>query len=1015
MRTIQNDPRNGESSDDGTSNASSEEDEEEGSNEEEGEDIPANLTKDMEDGDFDRLVRGIRESENGSSSGMLGKAWNINVEAQEAEFRDDLREASGVGKRKGKRGKRGGVVLSPEVRALVGGGNQAYVDNDIEKTMKIMQEVIRVEPRAESAWRVLAQCHEDSGNSERALLMRVMAAHLSNDPDEWDALAERSRSLGFHQQALYCYRKLYNLDPSNTTALWDRAALAKEIGELRTAYHSLLAILRKLPHDLTVLEELRPILIELSELDLCAKLFQGAFDHYFQTFPTGIGINPDTQTEVPGGGFGLMEVLVLADLYNTLAHYDKAVETIRKGCRWLQGRAKQVFWDNCEDDREYDAAEGIRTGEGDIQPGMYALDVNARHRLAIARLKSGDITEGKMHAKIVLAEDVKEYAPLFGEIADAYFDGGLYAEAGQIYEILGADSETSSIHTLMQAAACRHMVGDIKEAAEVYEHIIAADVTNKDAKMKLAEMYESLGEVRKALDLVLQVIDSRKRSRGGKQDAEGQDTDPARSSLFEEKARAGKIKQPRQHKMSAAELRKAEASVEKEVTQWYHRVTELWPVMLAGQEDAMREWILEAEKLIEMFRHTRPLFLSTRHQGFRGMFPRSAKRKTTEASEESMAVRLQLELRRCLPSVLAIVAGRFLPGRDSTTQTQPNAKGRFVDSFRTISFDNWLRLFIQYAFLMTQRDEVDYAVEVLRHVSWSNAFQDPKEQDTIRFAIIACAINGNRLPIAVEQARKLINTHQFNNEPFRILLASLGHGMHATDAILASTLSKHLLRELKTIDSAIKNKDTLKWNNVTKRYAPTGAKAEEEDEEETGGTAAVSQHDDGKDASRPNMPTKHNPMCVALYGQICLAAKSYQSALFYLLHAYEYCPHDPMICLCLAVASIGRAMQRQADNRHHLITQGLAFLTKYRRLRGDDAQCMDEVEYNFGRAFHQIGLLTHAARHYERVLEIAEKHGGPDVVDSGISSTAAYNLSLIYTTTGSVSQVEALYRRWLSL
>lgn len=49
-----------------------------------------------------RLVQGIRDSENGTSSGMLGQTWNINVENQEAEFMDDLREASGVGKRKGK-------------------------------------------------------------------------------------------------------------------------------------------------------------------------------------------------------------------------------------------------------------------------------------------------------------------------------------------------------------------------------------------------------------------------------------------------------------------------------------------------------------------------------------------------------------------------------------------------------------------------------------------------------------------------------------------------------------------------------------------------------------------------------------------------------------------------------------------------------------------------------------------------------------------------------------------------
>lgn len=41
------------------------------------------------------------------------------------------------------------------------------------------------------------------------------------------------RELGYNQQALYCYGKLYSLDPTNVTALWDRATLAKEIGELR--------------------------------------------------------------------------------------------------------------------------------------------------------------------------------------------------------------------------------------------------------------------------------------------------------------------------------------------------------------------------------------------------------------------------------------------------------------------------------------------------------------------------------------------------------------------------------------------------------------------------------------------------------------------------------------------------------------------------------------------------------------------------------------------------------------
>lgn len=38
-------------------------------------------------------------------------------------------------------------------------------------------------------------------------------------------------------------------------------------------------------------------------------------------------------------------------------------------------------------------------------------------------------------------------------------------------------------------------------------------------------------------------------------------------------------------------------------------------------------------------------------------------------------------------------------------------------------------------------------------------------------------------------------------------------------------------------------------------------------------------------------------------------------------------------------------------------TQSLAFLSRYRTLRGPGALEMDEVNFNFGRAFHQLGEL----------------------------------------------------------
>jgi hypothetical protein len=56
-----------------------------------------------------------------------------------------------------------------------------------------MQEVIRIEPRAPAAWSVLAQCYSDMKEPKKELQLRIMAAHLRHDADEWDRLARSSK------------------------------------------------------------------------------------------------------------------------------------------------------------------------------------------------------------------------------------------------------------------------------------------------------------------------------------------------------------------------------------------------------------------------------------------------------------------------------------------------------------------------------------------------------------------------------------------------------------------------------------------------------------------------------------------------------------------------------------------------------------------------------------------------------------------------------------------------------
>jgi general transcription factor 3C polypeptide 3 (transcription factor C subunit 4) len=59
-------------------------------------------------------------------------------------------------------------------------------------------------------------------------------------------------------------------------------------------------------------------------------------------------------------------------------------------------------------------------------------------------------------------------------------------------------------------------------------------------------------------------------------------------------------------------LRALEVQKEKEVVKGYRRLKEIWSSMLAGEKDPEREWLVEAEKLIDMFRETRNLFVTSR-------------------------------------------------------------------------------------------------------------------------------------------------------------------------------------------------------------------------------------------------------------------------------------------------------------------------------------------------------------------------------------------------------------------
>ena len=92
------------------------------------------------------------------------------------------------------------------------------------------------------------------------------------------------------------------------------------------------------------------------------------------------------------------------------------------------------------------------------------------------------------------------------------------------------------------------------------------------------------------------------------------------------------------------------------------------------------------------------------------------------------------------------------------------------------------------------------------------------------------------------------------------------------------------------------------------------------------------------------------------------------------------------------------ASQKYTLKKSSLITQCIAFLHKYENTREID--CKNEVYYNMGRTYHQMGMFSTALYYYKECL--AFKHPLMDKYSDylDLRRHAAFNIHLIYRNSG---------------
>ncbi|KAF2121720.1 hypothetical protein BDV96DRAFT_536558 [Lophiotrema nucula] len=401
-----------------------------------------------------------------------------------------------------------------------------------------------------------------------------------------------------------------------------------------------------------------------------------------------------------------------------------------------------------------------------------------------------------------------------------------------------------------------------------------------------------------------------------------------------------------------------------------------------GDEDAASEFLSITRELLEEF-STFDLFYYNKKHKFRSYFRRVAH---GELWKDSALMMLAVAANR-------VEDGQEEPDLQETPRTQPN-------DFYGIHFDEWLDAFCMYAILLARNTEDNRCFRALDILTRTNIFYwSQKSTHQIQKVRLACALaldDSTQVSVAI---RWFMRTYPFSSDLFRLYgsanrLTTLGEGFGASAA------TKAFMRYIKAMDYALltpaqRDRYNFQGDDRTKWYANAV---------QSGIIKAVKGHD---------------PALFGLFGHMegCTGS-SHITALNYFYRAFALTPEDPTLNLSIGIAYIQHAMKRLSENRQFQIQQGLTFVYRYHELRTRDnipVYC-SEAEYNLGRVWHSLGLLSDAIPHYEKCIALSKRvreqeilsQGGDGSTAEDFASDAAFTLQQIYALTGNFSSAKTV-------
>ncbi|KAJ5038259.1 uncharacterized protein L3040_007126 [Drepanopeziza brunnea f. sp. 'multigermtubi'] len=895
------------------------------------------------------------------------------------------------------RGPRKAAPMTPEISMLLSQANDSFQEQNYHTAAMFALDVIRINAETQQAWTTLATIWQEAGEKSHVAKCLVYAAHLQPTVvSSWMSAARYclydtgSEKELFLETAIACYGAAARADRRDPTeARVGQAEVCIEMGKPGSAAIAYAKALKTSPTNLDILRNLAEVCVDADQAQL-------AIDEWAKAIKILKAAPDDAPLE-----FSWEDLSTYITLFEDIRDRKAVIREIKSVGRWLNGREKESFWDNVEEnDCEWDADDSRRKdipGFVEMAENGTLMPLEIRVKLGMNRLYLEDYEEAMVHLSCLDplgGSKIADYHHLFREAADAMFERERHETAMVFYKALKTHGIEVDCEMMTAMARCLATLGDDIEAIAHYEEALVLDRTDVDSRMELAKIYERHEQSAKAFALVNEVMNIHKSNRD--------DNAPRRKryikkALSQDKAvesflrpdfgatvpgrrRRGKGRKEHVPKISGGRRkRRADEDYEavideaRALQQQYKVMTENVSGMRQGDMECTRAWVEAATALTNDFRM------------FRDFYPWESIKKFMGYSDDTL-VQVQTPLDKEIESM----AERLAKGLN--VEIADNKKlasaSEIPKDYRGLSFEKWLDTFLELAMCLAK---YGYSLEAYAIceaakdcVVWMHNRED---MFLISTAWGMCSLLSNDEQTAIKVVQDFAKKYQFTTDAYRLVSAVARVCHSPVSWYCAGPMQKFVLREVKTMDLPLVDDATKK-----KYHKSAG-----------GITNLENQRNTDMDIN-----------LLMLYGYILFSSCSYNLAINYFLRCYAMDPENPVINLMIGLSYIADCLKRQTENRLYSILQGTTFMHTYYASRKTSPHLEErqEAHYNMGRAYHMLGLPHLAIPYYQQVLDEvvdgAARMGRDDLV-----TDTAYNLQTMYANAGNLEMARQITKRWL--